>query len=186
MTANTVAKAHWRALDRAGEDTCSLSRLDFGWMLVGHARYQDGPVWSALDYVIRCDTGWLTTSADITGMHGDTEVALNITRRGQDWTLNDMHQPQVFGAVDIDLGFTPATNLMPLRRLPEVGSINARAAWLPSPLSALQPLNQRYTRERGNLVHYHADQTGFQTHLKVAPSGFVLFYPGFWDSDLAS
>jgi hypothetical protein len=89
------------------------------------------------------------------------------------------------GARDIDLGFTPATNLMPLRRLPDVGRMATRAAWLREPGGGLTVLDQSYTRERGHLVSYHAEQTGFSTQLKVGPHGFITLYPGFWEADHA-
>ena len=95
-------------------------------------------------------------------------------------------QPQARGATDVDFGFSPATNLMPLRRLPEIGGIDASAAWLPDPDGALQRLDQRYVRGRGGLVHYSAAQTGFETDMLVEPSGFVTRYPGFWEAERAA
>lgn len=181
MTAETVATAEWRALDREGRDRCRLVRSGAGWMLIGHARFADGQGRSYLDYVIRCDGDWFTQSADVTGTFREQPVALRLLRKGDDWTLNDVPQPAVEGAVDVDLGFTPATNLMPLRRLCEVGRMQARAAWLCEPDGALRPLCQAYTRERGGLVSYAAEQTEFQTELKVSDDGFVALYPGFWE-----
>ncbi len=185
MTARTVATLHWRALDRSGEDSCRLSQLPSGWMLVGHARFGIDGDWSALDYVVRCDTDWHTTSADISGLHGGDKIALHVLHLGNDWTVNDAPQPQLAGAVDIDLGFTPATNLMPLRRLPDIGRMTVRAAWLRSPDLPLEPLDQTYTRARGGLVHYTAAQTGYQTQLKVNEHGFVTLYPDLWEADHA-
>ncbi|MDJ0821924.1 MAG: putative glycolipid-binding domain-containing protein [Paracoccaceae bacterium] len=183
MSGETIATAHWRALDREGEDTCRLSRLDNGWMLVGHARFRDAQGRAALDYVIRCGADWLTQSADITGSHAGAEVALRLARNGADWVMNDTPQPQVAGAEDIDLRFTPATNLMPLRRLPEVGRLVTRAAWLRLPGPRLDALTQSYTRERGGLVGYVAEETDFSTQLSVDEHGFVTLYPGLWELD---
>ncbi|KMK65934.1 putative glycolipid-binding domain-containing protein [Puniceibacterium sp. IMCC21224] len=181
MTGTPIASLHWRALDREGEDTCRLVRLDAGWMLIGHARFRDGPNFAALDYVIRCGLDWLTSSADITGTFADASVSLRILRSGLHWTLNGAPQPDVQGATDIDLGFTPATNLMPLRRLPEIGRIATRAAWLRGTDAALSPLDQTYTRARGGLVEYSAEQTNYATQLVVNPQGFVTRYPGLWE-----
>lgn len=179
----TVAKARWRALDRDGEDSCRLARLDGGWMLVGHARFRDAVGWAALDYVVRCDGDWRTTSCDVTGTQGGGEIALRLQRDGSNWTLNDEPQPHLQGCEDVDLGFTPATNLMPVRRLPEVGGIATRAAWLRLPGPLVDPLSQNYTRERGGYVRYEADETQFETHLEIDPNGFVLLYPGLWERD---
>ena len=178
----TIAKAHWRALDRDGEDTCRLVDAGAGWMLVGHARFRDGHGWAALDYVIRTDADWFTTSADITGDYAGETVGWHLARSGADWSLNDRLQPDLTGAEDIDLSFTPATNLMPLRRLPQVGRLSTCAAWLRLPGPLLSPLYQSYTRERGGLVLYEAEETDFKTHLKVDAHGFVTHYPGLWQA----
>ena len=180
MGGTIVGRMRWRALDREGEDSCTLTRLDGGWMLVGHARFHDASGWAALDYVVRCGPDWTTNSADISGIQGDARVGLCILRIGSDWQVNDVLQPQVAGATDIDLGFTPATNLMPLRRLPQIGRLPCRVAWLRDPTGRIEPLDQTYTRQRGGVVLYHAEQTGLTTQLRVNEQGFVTSYPGFW------
>lgn len=182
MTGETVATIHWRALDRDGEDKCRLARLGKGWMLVGHARFRDAQGWAALDYVIRTGADWRTSSADITGEHGGVPVALRLARGAGGWTLNGALRPDLAEAEDIDLGFTPATNLMPLNRLPEVGRLETTAAWLRFPGPQVDPLHQCYTRERGGLVHYTAVETGFDSHLAVDAHGFVTLYPGHWEA----
>ena len=179
----TVATARWRALDRDGEDKCRLVRTNGGWMLVGHARFRDALGWAALDYVVRADGDWLTQSCDITGTQGGGEIALRLERKRDGWRLNGTLQPALEGCEDVDLGFTPATNLMPVRRLPEVGRINARAAWLRLPGPMLDPLDQSYTVERGGYVLYATRQSDFRAHLEIDGNGFVIRYPGLWERD---
>ncbi len=185
MSGSIICRMRWRALDREGQDTCTLTRLDGGWMLVGHARFHDPAGWATLDYVIRCGQDWTTRSADITGSVGEARVALRVVRTGAAWQVNDVLQPQVAGATDIDLGFTPATNLMPLRRLPQIGRLPCRAAWLRQPTGTVEPLDQVYTRQRGQVVQYQAEQIAFQTQLRVNEHGFVSLYPGLWESQRA-
>ncbi|SNR37644.1 putative glycolipid-binding domain-containing protein [Puniceibacterium sediminis] len=182
MSGTVICRMHWRALDREGEDSCTLTQLTGGWMLVGHAQFHHSHGWAALDYVVRCGPDWTTTSADITGNHGDTRVALRLVRSGAAWQLNGVVQPQVAGATDIDLGFTPATNLMPLRRLPDIGRLPCRAAWLRDPSGTVEPLDQVYTRQRGHVVQYRAEQTGYSTQFRVNEHGFVTQYPGHWEN----
>ncbi|MGP6089131.1 putative glycolipid-binding domain-containing protein [Antarctobacter jejuensis] len=182
MTGETLGTIHWRALDRDGEDKCRLARLDHGWMLVGHARFRDATGWAALDYVIRTDDDWRTTSADVTGEHGGGAVAMKLTRGDDGWTVNGEPRPDLAEAEDIDLSFTPASNLMPLNRVPEVGRLETTAAWLRFPGPQITPLTQTYTRERGGLVRYAAQETGFETHLAVDARGFVTSYPGLWEA----
>lgn len=183
MTGTTLAHIHWRALDRDGEDKCRLARHEGGFMLLGHARFRDGTGWATLDYVIRTGPDWRTRSADVTGTHAGQDLALRLTCDKGQWTLNGVPQPHLHGCEDVDFAFTPATNLMPLRRLPEVGRIATRAAWLRLPGPSLDPLDQTYLRDRGGLVSYHAWQTDFRTQLAVAASGFVTLYPGLWTAE---
>ncbi|WP_417718550.1 putative glycolipid-binding domain-containing protein [Salipiger sp.] len=177
----TIATTRWKALDRDGEDKCRLAHLDGGYMLVGHARFRDGSGWAALDYIVRTGPDWITRSADVSGTYGGGEVALRFTVRDGAWAMNCVPQPQLEGCEDIDFAFTPATNLMPMRRLPEVGRLMTRSAWLRLPGPMVTPLSQSYTRERGNLVAYTAEESGYATHLATDPHGFVTHYPGLWE-----
>lgn len=182
MTGETIANLHWRALDREGEDKCRLARVGAGWMLVGHARFRDGQGWAALDYVVRVGEDWRTSSADVTGEYGGEAVAWRMTRNGEAWKLNDAALPDLADVDDIDLSFTPATNLMPIRRLPEVGRLRTRTLWLRPPGPDVACLTQTYWRERGSMVRYRAEETDFETHLVVDANGFATLYPGLWEA----
>lgn len=187
MTGRTVATAHWRALDREGEDNCRLAQVDQGWLLVGHARFRDADGFAALDYVVRCDEGWRTLSADIAGTHGDRRIKLAVTTGPEGWRVNEEVQPQISGAQDLDLSFTPATNLMPMRRLMDgpVAAVHTRAAWLLYPDCEVKPLDQTYHRVgKSGHVRYFAKQTGTTMQLDVDPSGFVTRYPGLWEGEV--
>lgn len=187
MTASVIATARWRALDREGEDTCRLSRADQGWLLVGHARFRDDLGFAELDYVVRCDDEWQTLSADVAGQHDGREVQVRILREGGLWWLNDTEQPEVAGARDVDLSFTPATNLMPLRRLmaSKDNTQNVTAAWLRYPIAVLKRLDQTYSlTSRPGAVSYAAQQTKYETELAADDSGFVTLYPGLWEGEV--
>lgn len=182
MTGQTIAEAHWRALDREGDDKCRLARVDGGWLLVGHARFHDGDGWAALDYVVRCNEDWQTLTADVAGRHGEREVMITLEQSEGRWILNGKAQRQVDTAFDIDLAFTPATNLMPLRRLDQI--LEMRAAWLTYPDCRLRPLDQSYRRLTSETISYAAAQTGYSTELVVDRSGFAIFYPNFWEGEV--
>jgi hypothetical protein len=187
MTGTPIATCTWRALDREGRDTCRLARVDPGWMLVGHARFHDDIGFAALDYTIRCDADWHTMSADVAGVHGDLEVRVRIEKSAEGWLLNDVLQPGVHAAVDVDLSFTPASNLMPLRRLALTGQpqISLCAAWLRYPHAGLHPLDQTYALGKSaGIVSYRAEQTGFATLLEVDECGFVTLYPDLWHGEV--
>jgi len=83
---------------------------------------------------------------------------------------------------DIDLGFSPSTNLLPIRRLKlEVGgSAVVRAAWVRFPDFTLEPLEQTYTRVGADTYRYESDSGRFKRDLTVNDAGFVLDYPDMW------
>ena len=73
------------------------------------------------------------------------EIAVDASAR---WTVNGIPSPGVYGCLDVDLSFTPATNLLAIRRTSlAIGArADVRAAWLRFPELALEPLYQRYER----------------------------------------
>ncbi|WP_306114645.1 MULTISPECIES: putative glycolipid-binding domain-containing protein [unclassified Roseovarius] len=187
MPSYTFASCCWRALGNEGDDKCRLARTDDGWMLIGHARFRDEDGFAALDYVVRCDAQWDTLIADVAGDHEGRTIKIHIVRQGDVWLCNDVPQPEVSGARDIDLSFTPATNLMPLWKLSSLDAqeIAVCAAWLRYPEVTLQRLDQSYQRTRfSSRFRYSATQTGYKADLSVHNSGFVTLYPGLWEGEV--
>ena len=86
---------------------------------------------------------------------------------------------------DIDLGFSPATNLLPIRRLElTVGaSATVRAAWVRFPEMMLEVLDQVYTRLGPDRYLYESAGGEFRRELTVNRRGFVIDYPGFWRAE---
>jgi hypothetical protein len=99
-----------------------------------------------------------------------------------------MPVPKLAGALDVDLGFTPATNTLPIRRLAlAVGeSAPVRSAWLRFPELRLEPLEQTYTREAEQRFRYQALVDGelFTARLDTDAFGRVLRYEGLWEAEL--
>jgi uncharacterized protein len=178
----------WRRLDPPGHDAAALRGVDDGWELVGVALFVDQRGPCRLEYRVRCDSKWRTRSCTVTGWAGREPVHLEIHLERGRWTLGGRHYPEVDGCVDVDLSFSPATNLLPLRRLnlAEGASAEARAAWVAWPLSGLEPLDQRYERTGPTTYHYQSDQGRFTTDLTVHPSGFITRYPELWEAEAVS
>ncbi|SIO15182.1 putative glycolipid-binding domain-containing protein [Vannielia litorea] len=173
------ATARWRRLDRPGEDTCRLVEEPGGWMLCGHARYDHGGQRTALDYLVRCNAMWEAQSADVTGLIGGQEVAWRLLRGPTGWCLGD-GPAALEDCVDVDLAFTPATNLLPLRRLAFEGTEEVAAAWFREEQDGtLERLPQRYTQKGAGRFAYASP--GFEAELTVHPTGFVTHYPGLWE-----
>lgn len=183
MTARLERTILWRRLDVPGHDACSLWRLDDGWRLDGTAvfAFETGP--GRLIYVVECDAAWRTRAARVTGWIGREAVDMTIDVVDGRWRMNGVEQSQVAGCVDVDLGFTPATNLIALRRLGlRIGEeAEASAAWLDFPEQELMRLRQRYRRIDERRYAYESPDVGYAGTLEVYEEGFITTYPGLWE-----
>ncbi|MER9232583.1 putative glycolipid-binding domain-containing protein [Mesorhizobium sp. M0622] len=179
----TVASILWCRLDLEGHDACLLSESGSGRNLRGHALFvQDGKPCS-IAYEVDCDAGWHTRSARADGFLGTQELHCQIELlAGGQWTLNGKRQVEVDGLIDVDLGFTPATNLLALRRFAlDVGTATpAPTAYLTFPELRLVRLEQTYQRVDAAHYAYAAPLFGYNEMLEVSPVGFVVDYPRLW------
>lgn len=177
----TIAMAHWRRLDREGTDRCTLAQVHMGWMLSGQAIWRDDGAESTLTYAVRCGPDWRSLSADITGNCNGRRVNIRIAQGASGWEMNNEPQEVDDDCLDIDLSFTPATNLLAIRRLAARGNgdSSCAAVWLVPELDRLERLDQSYTRREDG--YDYTASTGFSARLAVHPTGFVTCYPGYWD-----
>src|SRR5262245_29943011 len=108
----------WKKLDHPGYDSCRLFELERGWRLSGAAVFRDSGRPCHFNYEVLVDSTWVTRTASVSGYLGNKAVELRIRRtKGNRWEINGLHKKAATGCLDIDLGFTPATNLIVLRRL---------------------------------------------------------------------
>jgi len=184
----TVASILWRRLDVPGHDACRLERNASAWQLDGAAvfRLEDGRN-GQLHYRVRCDLHWHTQWGTVRGWLGDSAVDLSIARdaRGH-WKLNDEAVPDLSHCVDLDLGFTPATNLLQLRRLnlAKGEGADAPAAWVDlDGGGVLSELMQRYERRSDSDYWYAAPRFDYEGMLEVTPDGFIRRYPTMWEAE---
>jgi hypothetical protein len=90
----------------------------------------------------------------------------------------------VDGAMDCDLGFSPLTNVMPIRRNrlhTDAGGGDFVMAWISVPDLRLVRSEQRYDHVRADgtqaVVHYVGRHRGFTGELVLDAEGFVMSYP---------
>lgn len=181
MKPSATASILWRRLDRPGHEFARLSPADSAWRLSGAAVFAHDGAPCRLDYVVVCNDAWETTSGKVSGWVGKDEVSIDVAvLPGGIWRSNGTEVPGVRGAVDLDLNFSPSTNLLPIRRLNlEVGQEAAvRAAWLRFPSFAFEPLEQTYRRIDAKTYRYESAGGSFAADLTVDDSGLVTFYPG--------
>ena len=185
----TTKRILLRRLDLPGHDIATLEPVPSGWALSGTAVFTFEQRPCRLDYLVSCDVAWRTTAAEVIGVVGDRKVDVRVSvdpkRR---WHANGAERAAVEGCLDIDLGFTPSTNLLPIRRLALAVGEEAvvTAAWLPFPSLEFEPLPQVYGREGELRYRYESNGGAFTRILDVDMAGFVTAYPGLWLAESAA
>ena len=182
----TVASILWKRLDTPGHDACRLLETPGGWELEGTAVFVKDGTPARLDYNVACDGAWVTRWGRIRGWIGARELDLHIARTAQGaWTLNGDEVVPSMDCADLDLGFTPATNLIALRRLDlAVGQgATTLTAWLDDEsFVELELLEQIYRRQNGGAYAYESPRFQYKAVLDVDATGFVRRYPTLWEA----
>ena len=176
----------WRRLDRPGHESARISLQASSWHVAGTAVFAHDREPCRLDYLIVCDSSWHTVTGRVTGWVGKESVEIDISvdsTRG--WRLNGSECPAVAGCTDLDLNFSPSTNLLPIRRLGLAVAEQAqvKAAWLRFPSFTLERLDQVYRRIDAETYRYESAGGAFITEIRVNPAGFVTSYPDFWEAE---
>src|SRR5438270_10564532 len=139
----------WRRLDHPGHETAEITQQRNRWNLSGTALFAYRRLPCRLDYEIECDMTWGTRDVSVRGQIGDAPLSLVLSRDNHNaWCANGIARPELRGCIDIDLGFSPSTNLLPIRRLKlDIGArADVRAAWVRFPELTIELLEQSYTR----------------------------------------
>ena len=179
-----IASYLWRRLDRPGLDACCLFRLANGWRLSGSAVFREQRRNCHFTYEVTTDRDWKTREARVSGYLGRRAIELRIRpgRSGQ-WRINDQARKGMADCIDVDLGFTPATNQVAVRRLalPIGERAEAPAAYVQFPRMNLVRLPQTYQRTGRNTYFYESPTASYSGTLRVLPSGAVRDYPDVFE-----
>jgi hypothetical protein len=173
----------WQWLQGTGLERFQLLRAAGKWILRGTILTLAEFAPAEACYEIICDQSWHTRSADISVQDSDGERMVRILNERGHWYENGQANETVNGCIDIDLGWTPSTNTLPIRRLRlEVGQSSGpvTAAWVRFPELTLQPLPQEYQRLAAQQYRYSSRGGAFVAELSVDDEGLVLNYEGFW------
>ena len=175
MTSRRVA---WRRSDEVETDEhCTLTLRDGGLSLVGTVLGAEGGVPVRIEYRVLADGAGMTTAAHVRDLRGFEQrtIALERDPKGN-WSVDGKVVKALKGCTDIDLGCSPSTNTLPIRRLRlGVGATKTiQAAWLTFPDLAIVKAAQKYTRI-DEFTYRYASGT-FEAELTVDDDGLVAAY----------
>jgi hypothetical protein len=174
--------AAWIRLDRPGRDAALVRPIDGGWLLRGAAVFDHDDGSAAVAYQVETDARWRTTWGIISGLLDGRTIQHAIERDEAGWRLNGVRIGGLTHLVDLDFGFTPATNALQLARIAlKVGQkAEVPVAWFDLDSASLIELQQTYERRSEASYCYEAPTVPYRALLEIAPNGFVQSYPGLW------
>ena len=176
----------WRGIEMPGHEHCSVYQEAGRWFVSGAAVFHSDTEPCRLEYLIECNSAWETSAARVSGWVGDQAIDIELeTDSDHRWSLGGTEQPHVEGCTDVDLNFSPSTNLLPIRRLNlSIGQqAPVNAAWLRFPTFELERLEQIYHRVDQTTYRYESNGGSFVSELKVNDFGLVTNYPGLWEAE---
>jgi len=143
LSSQLVASGMWRWLQGTGIERFELQRAGREWILRGTVLTLDNHVPAEARYELVCDDRFRTRRAQVSVRTPAGERTLQIAAQDGRWFENGHENLAVKGAIDIDLGWSPSTNTLPIRRMNlAVGKSSGEfiAAWVRFPELVLEPL----------------------------------------------
>lgn len=174
--------ALWRRLDVPGHDAAFVTTAGEDRMLRGMAVFGHGAGATCIAYEVALAQDWSTRWGELQGHQEGRLFHHRIERRSDGWYLDGHRQAGLEALIDLDFGFTPATNLQQMQRVILDGgpAVELPVAWFDIGMERLDVLPQRYERRGENRFWYEAPTVGYQGLLDLADHGVVARYPGLW------
>jgi hypothetical protein len=99
------------------------------------------------------------------------------------WFENGRHKKSLAACTDLDLGWSPSTNTIAIRRLGlPIGARSGpqTAAWVRFPELIIEALPQEYERLGKYRYRYTSRSGAFRAGIHVDTNTLVIEYEGFW------
>jgi uncharacterized protein len=191
----------WQRIYSPGSEWCAVEREPDGWRLHGIVLTEVATAPVLVHYAVALANDWSTRVVEIAmrvGAASEPRKLKLTVASNQRWQIErepvpDLAKPAddlaaLHGLVDVDLGFSPVTNTLPIRRLdPALGeAIAVTAAWVRFPELTVEPLPQRYIRLAERRYRYESAGGAFVAEIEVDDLGLVTTYEGGWRRIAAS
>src|SRR5918993_2083022 len=174
----TTRRVSWRRSDEVRADEhCTISLRDAGLSLVGTVLGAEDGAPVRIEYRVLCDASGATSAVHVRDLRGFAQRTLTLARGAKGaWTVDGAASRALKGCIDVDLGCSPSTNTLPIRRLRlGVGaSKKIKAAWLRFPDFTIVKAAQTYTRL--DEFTYRFQSATFDAELTVDDDGLVTAY----------
>jgi hypothetical protein len=171
-----------RTLDNKSIEYCIVATRPGGVRISGHiiAAHESRPLKVA--YEIRCGDDWAAQSVWIEQALDGSARDLRMARGGDGWLIDGATDPRLAGCQEVDIGLTPLTNTLAIRRLGLAvgGASEITAAWVKLPALMVEPSHQRYERLGEEEYRYTNLDSGFTAIVTVDALALPVSYEGVW------
>jgi uncharacterized protein len=168
----------WHCALLASSEYATLRESESGYQLRGLTVLPRENVPCHVSYEVSIDREWYPFAAIVVCEipSGALRIALSLIAEDR-WAIDGTPAPRLLGCRDLDLGWTPVTNTIPIRRLglPVGGTARIMAAWIRFPELDIVPSEQRYTRLADERWRYQSGDYDFELRVHE-PTGVVLKY----------
>jgi uncharacterized protein len=183
----TTRRVAWRRSDEVlADEHCTLTVRDSGLSLIGTVLGSEGGVPVRIEYRVLADGAGMTTAVHVRDQRAFDQRTLTVERSGKGaWTVNGAPVKGLKGCTDIDLGCSPSTNTLPIRRLRlAIGAASTiQAAWVRFPGLDVVKAAQTYTRLDEFTYRYASGD--FAAELTVDDDGLVTGYADWQRTGIA-
>jgi hypothetical protein len=174
----TTRRVAWRRSEESETDEhCTLTLRDSGLSLVGTVLGAEGGLPVRIEYRVLTDRAGATTAAHVRDLRGFETRTITLERNSKGtWSVDGGPARTLRGCTDIDLGCSPSTNTLPIRRLRlAIGASHTiQAAWVRFPELEVIKSAQTYTRLDEFTYRYASGD--FEAELTVDDDGLVAAY----------
>jgi hypothetical protein len=183
----TTRRVAWRRSDEVlADEHCTLAVRDSGLSLIGTVLGAERGVPVRVEYRVLTDGAGLTTAVHVRDLRGFDQRTLTVERSTKGaWTVNGVLAKTLKGCTDIDLGCSPSTNTLPIRRLRLVigATSTIQAAWVRFP--ELDVVKAAQTYSRLDEFTYRYTSGDFSAELTADDDGLVMTYAEWQRTGLA-
>lgn len=165
--------ARWQTWEGDGDETVTLRWENEGWTALGEVTRE------RVSYVIRLTAIWQVTQFLLFRDQDEPDLWLGTDGPGRWGEVNGAHRPDLDGCSTLDIGCTPFTNTLPIRRLSlDVGdAADITTALVDVETLGVVPVRQRYEHRAAQRWGYTNLDSDFTTEFTVDDYGLVNDYP---------
>lgn len=184
VVSSPTTRILWRSAELESTERFTVATTPDGWRLDGLVVLPVDDEPAQISYWVEVDPMWRARRADVViDRHGPTRrITFEADGEGA-WAVDGTEADALAGCIDVDLGFTPATNTLSIRRLTEPTATDAIAvgetrslpvAWLQFPELVVTRNEQSYTHLAPDRWLFRSGD--FSAELAIDADGYVLRY----------